>query len=346
MATSARSVGSGGRLGTPDVGRSSIVRGTSISGGTGIGSTFKSLYSGKPNAAIKRSTVALPGRGEFGSPTSTPGIAGPSRKDYGYVSAAGLGETRAAARKAEAGFNDPRSTEAFQNIMGLAQEQTGRQDAERQRGAADAMQRRGFGGFDDEARAAKQDKMQALATAGFAGAESVRAQEGEQYGRAIGAFTQLQTSYNEAKQAGDIAYAKDLTAVHMQNAENTLKTAGLNMEQQLAYAGALNDAKMLQAKLDQDYNNSLIDNNRFIEGQQQIAAQLQAQQMALEEKRREFDAESAFRDKAFAEQQRQFDLGLKANPNTALRTFDDPRYGGKTGRGQKPLKGSVFTGMS
>jgi len=329
-----------------NIGGSTFTQGTSISGGTGIGSTFKSMFSGKPNAPIKQAKVGLPDRGSFGSPTGTPTITDPNRKSYGAPSSAGLRETAQAGRKALAGFNDPRSTEAFQNIMGLAQEQTGQQESERGRHAADTAQRGGFGGLEDEERAAKQDRMSALATAGFAGAESVRAQESEQYGRAIGAFTQLQTSYNQAKQEGDTAFAKDLTATHMANAENTLKSAGLNMEQQLAYGSALNEAKMLQAQLDQQFNNSLIDNNRYIEGQQQIAAQLMAQQMALKEKQREFDVESAFKDKSFAEQQRQFDLGLKANPNTALRTFDDPRYGGPTGRKQKPLKGSVFTGMS
>jgi len=320
---------------------------TGIGGTISSGTTFKSLVSGKPNAPIKPAKVGLPSRGDFGSPIGTPTAVGPNRGDYGNPDNAGLVETARDAREARAGFADPRSTAAFQNLMGLAHEQTGQQLSERARGAKDAAQRRGYaGGFEDSDREANSDRMHALASAGFAGAASIRQQEGEQYGRAIGAFTQLQTSYNEAKQAGDIAFASDLTRTHLANAENTLKTAGLNMEQQLSYAGALNDAKMLQAKLDQDFNNSMIDNNRYIDGQQQIAAQLLAAQMALEEKKREFDIESGFRDKKFAEDQRQFDLALKADPNTALRTFSDPRYGGPTGRKQTTNTGAVFTGLS
>lgn len=340
-------------LGTTNVMRPLPAAGVAGSGSfgsgikSGIGSTFKSFFSGAPNAPIKQAKVDLPKRPDYGSPISAPTISNPNRHDYGMPDATGLNQTRAEALAAAKGFHDPRSTTAFKNIMGLAQEQTGQAVSERRRNASDAAQRRGYaGGFEDTARTAEMDQMNALASAGFAGAEAVRQQEGEQYGKAIGAFTALQNSYNEAKSAGDIAYANALTATHFQNAENQLKTAGLNMEQQTAYAGALNEAKMLQAKLDQDFNNSLIDNNRYIQAQQQIAAQLLAQQMALEQRKHEFEVESAFKEKTFAEQQREFDLNLKANPNTALRTFSDPRYGGPSGRREIPQKGSVFTGLS
>lgn len=313
----------------------------------GLGTSFKSLFSGAPNAPIQRATVGLPNRGDFGSPISAPTITPVDRAAFGEPSKAGLNVTAGAAARAQAGFRDPMKTQAFKNIMGLAGEQTGRQEAERSRHASDAAQRRGYaGGFEDEGREAEMDRMSALATSGFAGAEAVRQQEGEMYGKAIGAFTQLQTAYNQAKGAGDIAYAQALTEAHFKNAENVLKTAGLNMEQQLAYAGSLNEAKMLQAKLDQDFNNSLIDNNRYIQAQQQIAAQLLAQQMALEQRNKEFEFESKFKEKQFDEGQRQFDLNLKANPNTALRTFSDPRYAaGAAGRKQTTNRGSVFSGL-
>lgn len=313
----------------------------------GIGSTFKTLFSGAPNAPIKQAKVVLPSRSDYGAPTAAPTIADPSRSSYGTPDATGLKDTRGTAMKAQFGFNNPRGTGAFKSLMGLAEAQTSQQVSEQGRHASDAAQRRGYsGGFEDSARQSQQDRMSGLASAGFAGADQVRQSEGEEYGRAIGAFTQLQSSYNEAKSAGDISFAKDLTATHLANAENTLKTAGLNMDQQQAFASGLNEAKMLQAKLDQDYNNSLIDNNRFIEGQQQISAQLLAQQMALQEKQREFDSDSAFKNKQFDESQRQFDLSLKANPNTALRTFSDQRYGGATGRGNTNNKSAVFTGLS
>lgn len=320
----------------------------SVGGKVKLGSTFKTVFSGAPNAPIQRAVVGLPERGSFGSPIGAPTVASPDRKNYGTPSGRGIAEAAKAARDAKAGFDDPTSTMAFRNLMGLAQEQTGRQASERARGARDAAQRRGYaGGFEDEGREAEQDRMEALAASGFAGADAIRTQEGEQYGRAIGAFTSLQNSYNEAKSAGDIAFARDLTATHLANAENILKTAGLNMEQQLSYAGALNDAKMLQAKLDQDFNNSLIDNNRYIEAQQQIAAQLLAQQMALEQRNKEFEWESAFKEKSLADDREKFELGLKANPNTALRTFSDPRYGqGKPRKSSSFRPGASFAGLT
>jgi len=322
--------------------------GAGILGGIGgAGTVFRSIVSGKPGAAIKPPKVGLPSRGDFGAPVASPTVGDPNRANYGTPDRAGLQETSLNAREAEASFNNPRGTGAFRNLMGLAQEQTGQQASEVAREARDASQRRGYaGGFEDTARQTQQDRMSALASAGFQGADAIQQREGEQYGRAIGAFTQLQTSYNEAKQQGDTAFASDLTKTHIENAENVLKTAGLNMQQQLAYAGALNDAKQLQAKLDQDFNNSLIDNNRYIQGQQQIAAQLLAQQMALEEKKREFNIDTGEQEKTRSEQEREFDLGLKANPGTALRTFSDPRYGGDTGRQPTTNRGAVFTGLS
>lgn len=332
----AGSVGSGGPLGTTNVGGGTF-------GGSGFGSAggmFKTLFSGKPNAPIKPVKVGLPSRGDFGSPTAAPTVADPNRGAYGTPSAAGLAAAAGDARRANFNFNNPRQSSAFQQLMGLAQEQTGQQASEVARESRDAAQRRGYaGGSEDQARATQQDRMNALATAGFAGAESVRKAESDHYASAMGAFTQLQTSYNEAKQQGDIAFASDLTKTHIENAENMLKTAGLNMQQQLAYAGALNDAKQLQAKLDSDYNSQLIDNNKYISGQQQIAAQLLAQQMALAEKQREFNADNTFRNQQLEEDKRKFDLSLKANPGTALRTFDDPRYGG-------PKAGHTFTGLA
>lgn len=302
------------------VGGGTITQSTSgaVGGIASLGNSFKTLFSGAPNAPIQKAKVERPNRGDYGAPVANPNIVDPNRGNYGTVSGSGLSETASAAREARAGFNDPRSTDAFANLMGLTSEQTGRQEGERARGARDASQRRGYaGGFEDSARAADQDRMQAIATAGFENAKSIRADSADMYGKSIGAFTQLQTSYNEAKAAGDIAFASDLTRTHMANAENTLKTAGLNLEQQGAFAQGLNEAKMLQAKLDQDFNSSLIDNNRYIQGQQQIAAQLLAQQMALEEKKREFDLGFGLDEKKLAEAGRQFDIKTLADTGTS-----------------------------
>lgn len=338
----------------------SIVQGGSggFLGGFGgkIGDMFKTMFSGAPHADIRRATVPLPSREDFGigTPFTATPVADTKRGAYGTPSREGIAETAATARSARAGFDNPRGTQAFQNLMGLAQEQTGQQESERGRHAADVAQRRGYaGGGDDEARAAKFDRMEALASAGFEGANAIRQQEGEQYGRAIGAFSQLMSAYNAAKTEGDVAYARDLTATHMANAENALKAAGLNMQQQGQYAQSLNEARMLQAQLDQAFNNSLIDNNRYIQSQQSIASQLLATQMSLAEKAREFDIESGFEnkklsfaDRELSEKARQFDLGLKASPGTALRTFEDPRYGvGLSPAEKRAKRGSTFQGL-
>lgn len=315
-------------------------------GGGKIGTSFTNIVSGKPNAPIKRPIVERPSMGDFGAPVQAPTIQGPNRKDFGTVDPAGIKKAAFDANRALKGFNDPRSTKAFQDLMGLASERTAAGVANRRKDAALATQRSGSKvGYEDEARQAERDRMSALATAGFEGAASIREQQAGVYQAAEGAFAQLQTSYNAAKQAGDTAFANALTETNFKNAEAQLQAAGLNMEQKLAYGNALNEARKLQAQLDQQFNNSLIDNNKYIEGQQQIAAQLLAQQQALEQHKKEFEFESKFKEQQLAEQQRQFDLGLKANPNTALRTFGDPRYGGGTGRKKNPTPSTSFTGL-
>lgn len=312
-------------------------------GGGQIGGIFKqfSQLGGPPHANITRPTVGLPTRGDYGTPATTPTIQAPTRGDYGTPDRAGIDETAAAGREALRGFNDPTSTGAFQRLMGLAGEQTAAQAGEQSRHAADAAQRRGYGGgFEDTARSAAADRMGALATAGFSGAQAIQQEEGAQYGRAIGAFTELQKSYNEALSTGDVAFAHDLTTTRIQQAQAQLSTLDLNQRQQLAYADALNQAKQLQAQLNEQFNKDLIDNNRFIQGQAQVAAQLAAQMATLQEHKREFDISDA-------EKKREFDLGLKANPATALRTFEDPRYGGgKNVRGGAPgSPGNAFRSM-
>lgn len=336
-------------IGQTNVTRPRPIAGTVVAGNknlSSIGSSFKSLFSGAPNAKITRSIVERPGEGEFGTPISAPTVQAVDRKQFGNPSQTGIREAAGEARDALRGINDPRSTQMFQSLMGLAAEKTSRQVDSRRRESADAAQRSGFSvGREGEAREAERDRMLALAETGFAGAAQTSETYKDVYATAKNAFTQLQTQYSQAKQAGDTAFATALTETRMQNAQNVLNTAGLNMQQKLAYADSLNQARQLQAKLDQDFNNSLIDNNRYIEAQQQIAAQLLAQEMALKQRAKEFDFESRFKEKGLAEEQRQFDLGLKANPGTAQRTFGDPRYGGSQGRKANPTPTSSFSGL-
>lgn len=325
--------------------------GTIGAGGSGSGSgTFRALSggSGAPNASIRRATVAAPNRGDFGSPGATPAIGLPNRGDYGTVDRTGLDETAGAARGALEGFNDPTGTGSFKRLMGLAGEQTAAAAGEQSRHAADAAQRRGYGGgFEDTAREASADRMSALATAGFQGAQQVQQEEGAQYGRAIGAFTALQDSYNQAMTTQNVSFARDLTTTRIQQASNAISTMDLNQRQQLAYADAVNTAKQLQASLDEQFNKDLIDNNRYIQGNQQIAAQLQASQAALQQRSHEFDVSTRQGDEALAERQREFDLGLKANQSTALRALNDPQLTGRGGpRGGPAQAGHTFTGLA
>jgi len=207
--------------------------------------------------------------------------------------------------------------------MSLAGEQTAAAASEQSRRASDVAQRRGYaGGFEDTARAASQDRMQALAMTGFAGAQAVQAASADMYGKAIGAFTELQKGYNDAMTTGNVAYAHDLTQTHIQNAENALKTAGLNQQQQLQFADSLNQARQLQATLNEQYNKDLIDNARYIQANAQIAAQLAASLAALQERGREFDigagqfeetrADTRAREAAARQQRaREFDVGTR-----------------------------------
>jgi len=310
-------------------------------GGGQIGSFFGSLTrGGSAGANIQRPTVAAPNRSEFGTPGAAPVIQGPNRSDYGLsptdqaATQAGIATTAATAEEARKGFNDPTSTGAFKNIMGLAQEQTGEAAQEAQRHASDVAQRRGYaGGFEDTARATGQQRMQALAQAGFAGAQAVQEQEGAQYGRAVGAFVQLQDSYNQAQVTGNTSYAHDLTNTHIANAENALKTMELYQNQLLAFASSIQQAKQLQAQLNEQFNKDLIDNNRFISMNKEIAASLAATMMGLQEKGREFDVGA----KQFEETRSDREL---ANQR-ALRAAGKDVYGG-------PIQGSggTFTGLA
>lgn len=323
--------------------------GTIGAGGSSGSGVFRSLSGGSPapRASIRRATVVGPNRGDFGSPGTTPVIGLPNRGDYGTVDRGGIDATSAAANKALKGFNDPTGTGAFKNLMGLAGEQTAAAAGEERRHAADAGQRRGYsGGFEDTARAASQDRMSALASAGFAGAQQVQQEEGAQYGRAIGAFTALQDSYNQAMTTQNVSFARDLTTTRIQQASNSLATMDLNQRQQLAYADAVNTAKQLQATLDEQFNKDQIDNNRYIQANQQIAAQLQASMAALSQRSHEFDVTSRQSDEAMKERQREFDLGLKANPNTAQRALTDPQLAGPgANRGGPAAAGRTFTGL-
>lgn len=288
-----------------------------IGGGqAGLGSVFRSLA---PGANITPPNVQMPNRGDFGVPGAAPAIAPPNRGDYGLNPADqarsldAIKQTGAAARTALGEYNNPTGSAAFKNIMNYAEETTGAQESEAARHAADVAQRRGYaGGYEDDARATRASKMEALASAGFAGADQVRQEAGAQYGRAIGAYSQVLDSYNQAQATGNTAFAHDLTTTHIAQAEDALKTLSLNQDQQLAYAKSLQDAKDLQAQLLEQYNKDKIDNARFIQGNAQIAAQLFGELASLREKAREFDVGANQFEETRADAKENRNIGLRA----------------------------------
>lgn len=302
-----------------------------VGGVTQVGTTFNKIVSGKPNAPIQHPVVSMPNRPDYGAPTGTPTIGAPDRGDYGKPSRAGIPEAAKAAHDALGMVKNPTGSEYFKSLMGQADATLSQAESSANFEAKDAAQKSGFGNA-DSARMAQQDKMSALAMSEFAGGKAAAEFGADVYGKAESAFVGLQTSFNQAKQAGDTAYAQDLAKTHLANAENFLNTAQLNMNQQLAFAHDLNEAKGLQAKLDQDFNNSLIDNNRYIEQSQQIAAQLAMQQAALKQHAYEFDVgvKQHKEDQAFAAHQHELDL--LANPGTAIPVREELRPRGPLGK--------------
>ena len=307
-------------------------------GVTHVGTSFNKLISGKPNAPIVHPVVDKPDRGDYGTPGVAPTIGNPNRDDYGKPSTKGIGEAAKAAHDALGMVNNPSGSQYFKDLMDTAGQTQAAGEAAQNFAAKNAAQKGGFTNT-DSARMAGQDRLNNLAVAETAAGKGAAELGADLYGKAESAFVGLQTSYNQAKQAGDTAYAQDLTQTHMANAQNFLQNAGLNMNQQLAFAKDLNEAKALQAKLDQDFNNSLIDNNRFIEQSQQIAAQLAMQQAALKQHAHEFDVgvKQHKEDQSFAS--REHDKDLLANTSTAGALREELRPKG-------PLKKSPGFGYS
>jgi hypothetical protein len=296
-----------------------------------VGTNFNKLVSGKPNAPIKPPVVSMPNRGDYGVPGVAPTVGDPNRKNYGEPSNAGIPQAAAAARRALADVNNPTGSEYFKSLMGAASQTQAAGEASTTFAAKEAGQRSGYANA-DAGREAHQARLSNLAIAETGAGKDAAELAEKTYGTAENAFVGLQTSYNQAKQAGDTAYAQDLTQTHLANAQNFLQNAGLNMNQQVSFAHDLNEAKGLQAKLDQDFNNSLIDNNRYIEQSQQIAAQLAMQQAALKQHAYEFDVgqKTHKEDQAFAA--REHDKDLLANTNTAIPLREELRPNGPKNR--------------
>jgi hypothetical protein len=140
-------------------------------------------------------------------------------------------------------YNNPTGSKAYGDIMGLASERSAINSAEEQRLAREASQRRGYGGGSAGRRAAS-DRAVALALAGGEAATGIREQAGGMYKTATEGYAGLVGGYNQQMS-----------------------------QRNLAYAGALNEAKQLQAQLDSAFNNQLIDAAKY----EQMSASVQAQ---------------------------------------------------------------------
>ena len=309
------------------------IAGALVSGINQVGTNFNKLVSGKPNAPIKKAQVGLPNRGDYGTPGVAPTVGDPTRGSYGTPSTAGIAEAAGGARRALKDINNPTGSEYFKSLLGAASQTQAAGEASTTFAAKEAGQRSGYANA-DAGREAHQARLSNLAIAQTGAGKDAAELAEKTYGTAESAFVGLQTSYNQAKQAGDTAYAQDLTQTHLANAQNFLQNAGLNMNQQLTFAKDLNEAKGLQAKLDQDFNNSLIANNQYIEQSQQIAAQLAMQQAALRQHAYEFDVgqKTHKEDRAFAASEhakdararaREFDVSQKTHVGDQARASQE-----------------------
>lgn len=191
-----------------------------------------------------------------------PVVERPAFGDYGAPNREGIGEQRGEALGFLGEYNNPTKSDAYGNILNVANERTAIAAAEEGRVSREAAQRRGYGGGGASAtsRRAAQDRMVALALTAGEAATSIREQGGEMYKGASKNYTDLVGGYNA-------------------------QMADRNMQ----YAGALQEARRLQAELDSAFNNQLIDAAKYEQMSSSIEAQLEAQREKLAEEKRQFD---------------------------------------------------------
>jgi len=230
-------------------------------------------------------------------PIARPIVQGPALGDFGTPSREGIGEVRGEALGFLNEFNHPQNSAAFKDLMNLASERTAIAASEDTRLASIQRQRQGYGGGSAGRRAAT-NRMQALALTGLEGASAIRQQALPGYQAATGAYASLAGGFNE--QMG---------------------------QRNLAYAGALQESRQLQAQLDSAFNNQLIDAAKYEQMSSSIAAQLEAQKAKLAEDARQFNARQPL-DWARAETER---IGTVGAERYGLPRFEDERLAGPEG---------------
>lgn len=210
------------------------------------------------------------GAGRTGFPDiQRPHVQMPGAGDFGMPSREGLNETLGDVRTFRGGFLDPTHTGAFRNIMSLAGERTATAAEAASRDARRATAARGYaGGFEDVARQSARDRMRAVAETGFAAAQGVQEQYGEQYRAALPAYTSLVGGYNQQM-----------------------------AQRNLAVGQAMQDARIKQAELDSAFNSQLIDRARYEQMSRSLEETTRSRVAALAEQAREFDISQGFEER-------------------------------------------------
>lgn len=157
------------------------------------------------------------------------------QKQIGAREKVGLGPStfmpQLAADRAE--YARPTESGAYQAEMGLARERTAAAASQDAQQAAEAAQRRGYGGGYDP-RQSDLDRMQALSTAGFGALKDVRDQALQKYGTDVG-------GYGAERAQQEDRYKTDIGALTSEY--------GAGMEGYKAGLGAFSDLTKTQAEL-------------------------------------------------------------------------------------------------
>jgi hypothetical protein len=138
------------------------------------------------------------------------------------------------------------------------------------------------------------------------------------------------SAYNSAMTASNVGFATTKADQAKAQATIDLGFSKMIQDKNLTFMDATNAAKMLQAQLDQAYNGSLIDNAKYAQMSQSLAAQLAFEQARLKEQGRQFDI-------THADSQRSVDLALEEAAKLRNERGVDPTTGKRYGQANPKL---------
>lgn len=270
-----------------------------------------------------RSLVGLPSLGDYlGGLGTAPRV--PAPMPTHEASRAGIGAAVGDVNMFRAEYNAPTASAGFATLMSLAGETTGAAENAARREGGEAASRAGYaGGFDARGEQAAEDRMKAVASAGFEGAREVRGQALQGYGIAESAATALITAYNMTKVQEAMANADRQAQASAQQAMLDLQHMGMGMQAHQAYAGAKSEAQRLQAQLDSHFQDQRIDAARYLQMSASIQANFVASMARLSEESKQFAAAQQLSYARLEEQQTEFGA---TNALTTRQTID-PRTG-------------------